>query len=62
MAKTDKIVELIKYYKNQIEEYEELLEDSLEDGETNSIRETYVDIYTEFVKDLEKLKEYYNEK
>lgn len=59
MAKIDKIAELIKYYNKQIEEYKELLEDSIEDGETNSIRETYVDIYTEFVEELEKLKDYY---
>ena len=52
------IAKLIENYKEDVKEYEELLKNSFEDSETNSIRETYIEAYTQFIKDLEELKEY----
>lgn len=52
------IAKLIENYKEEVKEYEELLKNSFEDSETNSIRETYIEACTQFIKDLEELKEY----
>jgi hypothetical protein len=52
----NKIVEKIKYYKEEIEEYEDFLENSMEDGEANTAAETSIDRIEEFIYFLEELK------
>jgi hypothetical protein len=61
MTRTDKITALIEIYKQDVKDYEELLEDSSEDGETNTAWQTYIDAYSQFIEELEELKEYYND-
>lgn len=61
MTKTDKITVLIEIYKQDVKDYEELLEDSSEDGETNTAWQTYIDAYSQFIEELEELKEYYDD-
>lgn len=56
----DRIVEKINYYKEEIEEYEDFLENSMEDGETNTSAETSIDRIEEFIYFLEELKNYCN--
>nr|DAX26220.1 MAG TPA: hypothetical protein [Caudoviricetes sp.] len=51
----NKIVEKIKYYKEEIEEYEDFLENSMEDGEANTSAETSIDRIEEFIYFLEEL-------
>lgn len=52
----NKIVEKINYYKEEIEEYEDFLENSMEDGESNTSAETSIDRTKEFIYFLEELK------
>ena len=52
----NKIVEKINYYKEEIEEYEDFLENSMEDGEDNTSAETSIDRIKEFIYFLEELK------
>lgn len=52
----NKIVEKINYYKEEIEEYEDFLENSMEDGESNTSAETSIDRIKEFMYFLEELK------
>lgn len=54
----NKIVEKINYYKEEIEEYEDFLENSMEDGESNTAAETSIDRISEFISFLEELKNY----
>nr|DAS39912.1 MAG TPA: hypothetical protein [Caudoviricetes sp.] len=61
MTRTDKITVLIEIYKQDVKDYEELLEDSSEDGETNTAWQTYIDAYSQFIEELEELKEYYDD-
>ena len=56
----NKIVEKIHYYKEEIEEYEDFLENSMEDGEANTSAETSIDRIKEFIYFLEELKNYCN--
>lgn len=56
----NKIVEKINYYKEEIEEYEDFLENSMEDGEANTSAETSIDRIKEFIYFLEELKNYCN--
>ena len=57
----NKIVRLIESYKEEIEEYEDFLENSMEDGETNSAAEASLDRIEEFINNLETLKSYCDE-
>lgn len=52
----NKIVEKINYYKEEIEEYEDFLENSMEDGEASTSAETSIDRIKEFIYFLEELK------
>ena len=45
----NKIVEKINYYKEEIEEYEDFLENSMKDGEANTSAETSIDRIKEFI-------------
>lgn len=56
----NRIVEKINYYKEEIEEYEDFLENSMEDGEANTSAETSIDRIKEFINFLEELKNYCN--
>lgn len=56
----NRIVEKINYYKEEIEEYEDFLENSMEDGEANTSAETSIDRIKEFIHFLEELKNYCN--
>ena len=64
MAKIDKITELIKRYKEEVEKYKELL---AEHATTVSKEEKIVWItrkndFDQFIKELEELKKYYDKK
>lgn len=57
----DKIVKLIKFYKEEVEEYEDFLENSMEDSETNSVAKASLDRIKKFIDNLETLKSYCDE-
>lgn len=57
----NEIIRLIEFYKDEAEEYKEFLENSMEDGETNSAAEASLDRIEEFLNNLERLKSYCDE-
>jgi hypothetical protein len=65
MAKVEEIkneiIRLIEFYKDEAEEYKDFLENSMEDGETNSAAEASLDRIEEFLNNLERLKSYCDE-
>lgn len=57
----NEIIRLIEFYKDEAEEYKDFLENSMEDGETNSAAEASLDRIEEFLNNLERLKSYCDE-
>jgi hypothetical protein len=57
----NKIIRLIEFYKDEIEDSKDFLENSMEDGETNTAVETSMFHMEEFIGQLETLKKYCDE-
>ena len=61
MTKTDKIIELIDKYKQELKDHEKTLRESIPTTETYIVQRTCIITIEEFIEDLEELKRYYND-